>query len=366
MSFVGGGALGVADGVGGWADSGINPAAYSRTFMRVACAFVEGADPRASIDGGEALSADASLQGSLSSWEQGSLSSMDGTVPSACPRQAMDWAHKLTDVPGSATACVVSLCQERRALVAANLGDSGFLVLKNGSPALRSRPLQHFFDCPLQFGSLNHVDATDSADQAETFTVPVEPGDVIIMGSDGLWDNAYEAEIVALAPKSASDARAAAQRITEMARDHAADPSFPSPYTQEALKQVGAGCWEVGGWGEGVGEQVVSAAQDVRGQPARSCCTSSSRTPLARHMRPSSCKKEQNTRHYACPRPWRPMHATANAGPGPALLGGGRGHKCPHVAACSTDSSAPLMPAPPPCPPPHLHCRAWTCPGGRR
>ncbi|KAF6262708.1 hypothetical protein COO60DRAFT_586442 [Scenedesmus sp. NREL 46B-D3] len=41
VSNISGGAIGVADGVGGWAESGVNPAEYSRTLMRVACAYIE-------------------------------------------------------------------------------------------------------------------------------------------------------------------------------------------------------------------------------------------------------------------------------------------------------------------------------------
>jgi len=154
------------------------------------------------------------------------------------PRAALDTAHRYTKVPGSATACVVQLCPERKALLAANLGDSGFLVFKGGKTALRSSPLQHFFDCPLQFGAYpEHVDATDSADQAQLYHVPVEPGDVIIAGSDGLWDNAYEHEILKLMPQSADEVQKAARAIGKLARKHAADPNFPSPYTEEAKAQ---------------------------------------------------------------------------------------------------------------------------------
>jgi hypothetical protein len=37
------------------------------------------------------------------------------------PRAALDTAHKLTKKAGSATACVVQLCPEQKALIAANL-----------------------------------------------------------------------------------------------------------------------------------------------------------------------------------------------------------------------------------------------------
>lgn len=29
-------------------------------------------------------------------------------------------------------------------------GDSGFIVVRNGKVVAKSRPLQHYFDCPLQ------------------------------------------------------------------------------------------------------------------------------------------------------------------------------------------------------------------------
>ena len=111
-------------GVGGWAESGINPAEYSRTLMRVACAYIEGADTR--------TVATASIMGSLESSPCASLSSMDSWTlepPAAAaaaaavvdPRAALDTAHKLTKLPGSATACVVQLCPEKKSLIAANL-----------------------------------------------------------------------------------------------------------------------------------------------------------------------------------------------------------------------------------------------------
>jgi protein phosphatase PTC7 len=62
-------------------------------------------------------------------------------------------------------------------------GDSGFVVVRGGQIVLRSSPKQHFFDCPLQFGAYpEHVDDTDTADDAEVYQLPVLPGDVIIAG----------------------------------------------------------------------------------------------------------------------------------------------------------------------------------------
>ena len=52
--------------------------------------------------------------------------------------------------------------------VTANVGDSGFIVIRNGEVTYQSTPMQHFFDCPLQFGAYpEYVEATDNAEDAE-------------------------------------------------------------------------------------------------------------------------------------------------------------------------------------------------------
>lgn len=64
-------------------------------------------------------------------------------------------------------------------------------------------------------------------------------------GSDGLWDNAFESEILQLLPKNADDVQRTADSVATLARQHAADGDFPSPYTREALSQGCAHCDEV-------------------------------------------------------------------------------------------------------------------------
>jgi len=265
-SAAGGGALGVADGVGGWAESGVNPAQYSRTLMRVACAYIEGAEgeelARAAADGASAATANNSLDGCYATGgdpEGYAYAFNNGVVAAAAvggssssgrgrayvdPRAALDAAHRRTRCAGSATACVLQLDGTKRRLVAANLvspvacgslcclcglggacvlaaaarvalppcrtnaatpqtnptnqphnptstpqpdpnyskhsppkGDSGFIVVRSASIIARSRPLQHFFDCPLQLGAYpEFVDATDTAAQAEVFEVSLQVG----------------------------------------------------------------------------------------------------------------------------------------------------------------------------------------------
>lgn len=62
-------------------------------------------------------------------------------------------------------------------------GDSGFLVIRDGKELIRSKPLQHYFDCPLQFGAFpEFVEATDTADMADLYSITLRPGDVIVAG----------------------------------------------------------------------------------------------------------------------------------------------------------------------------------------
>ena len=53
-------------------------------------------------------------------------------------------------VQGSCTACVVVL--EGNMLHAANLGDSGFMVIRGDSIVFKSRTQQHSFNFPYQLG----------------------------------------------------------------------------------------------------------------------------------------------------------------------------------------------------------------------
>jgi protein phosphatase PTC7 len=51
-----------------------------------------------------------------------------------------------------------------------------------------------------------------------------------------LWDNAFEHEIIKSVTTNA-DAQQAANKLAALARVHASDPEFASPYTREALSQ---------------------------------------------------------------------------------------------------------------------------------
>ena len=56
---------------------------------------------------------------------------------------------------GGSTACVGVLNKEKHVLSVANLGDSGFLILRNHSVLVKSKEQQHYFNAPYQLAKHN-------------------------------------------------------------------------------------------------------------------------------------------------------------------------------------------------------------------
>lgn len=161
--------------------------------------------------------------------------------------EALRVAHKLTRKPGSSTVLVAQLDGTTGKLDAANLGDSGFLLIRQGGEvAFQTPALQHFFDCPFQFGCApEFTPATDTADDADVFNIQLYPGDVLIAGSDGLLDNCWPEEIASLAPSSSSEVQASAEKLAALAMEHGQDPDFESPYVVEAAQDgIDVPIWE--------------------------------------------------------------------------------------------------------------------------
>ncbi|KAL0657222.1 hypothetical protein Bca4012_077807 [Brassica carinata] len=69
------------------------------------------------------------------------------------------------------------------------------------------------------------------------FTVAVAPGDVIIAGTDGLFDNLYNNEITATvvqAVRAGTDPQVTAQKIAALARQRAQDKNRQTPFSTAA------------------------------------------------------------------------------------------------------------------------------------
>jgi protein phosphatase PTC7 len=148
------------------------------------------------------------------------------------PLNVLVSAHAATRVQGSSTALVVLL--RKSTLHGANLGDSGFMILRAGKILFKSESQQHAFNFPFQCGS----GPSDPPTAAQLYAVPVQPGDIIVCGTDGLWDNLHDTEVAALARAelaAGNGPAGAAQRIAAAAHVRGADPRADTPFSRGAM-----------------------------------------------------------------------------------------------------------------------------------
>ncbi|CAN8247469.1 unnamed protein product [Cochlearia groenlandica] len=188
-----GGVIAVADGVSGWAEQDVDPSLFSRELMANASSLVEDKEVR---------------------YDPGFL---------------IEKAHTATTSRGSAT-IIVAMLEEVGVLKIGNVGDCGLKLLREGQIIFSTTPQEHYFDCPYQLSSegsaQTYLDASFSIKE-------VKKGDVIVMGSDGLFDNMFDHEIISIVTKH-TDVVESSRLLAEIASRHSRDTAFESPYSLEA------------------------------------------------------------------------------------------------------------------------------------
>ncbi|KAG8633832.1 hypothetical protein MANES_18G142800v8 [Manihot esculenta] len=157
VSRYNGGVIAVADGVSGWAEQNVDPSLFPQELMANASCLV----------GDEEVNYD--------------------------PQILLGKAHAATSSIGSATV-IVAMLERNGMLKIANVGDCGLRVVRRGQIIFSTSTQEHYFDCPYQLSSemvgQTYLDAMVS-------NMELMEGDTIVMGSDGLFDNIFDSEIVA-------------------------------------------------------------------------------------------------------------------------------------------------------------------------
>lgn len=186
----GGIALGVADGVGGWMDSGVDPADFSHSF----CNYM----------------ADAAYNHSPALSETPS-NGAPGAVDNLTAKQIMQTGYETvchdSAIKAGGSTAVVAVLAPSGTVEVANLGDSGVIHLRLNAVHGCSEAQTHAFNTPFQlsvippsalarmaaFGSRQLADLPRDA---EVTRHALRHGDVLVFASDGLWDNLFNQDIL--------------------------------------------------------------------------------------------------------------------------------------------------------------------------
>jgi protein phosphatase PTC7 len=108
------------------------------------------------------------------------------------PREILVDAVMNNHEMGSATCVCLSLDKQAPVLYTANLGDSGYLLLRKSGLDLvsvfRSKEMQHSFNFPFQVGT-----GGDDPQKAKEQVHSVRDKDILVVGTDGLFDNLFDA-----------------------------------------------------------------------------------------------------------------------------------------------------------------------------
>ncbi|XP_061395284.1 protein phosphatase PTC7 homolog [Musca vetustissima] len=207
--------LGVADGVGGWRSYGIDPGEFSSFLMKTCERLVHcvNFNPQKPVN--------------LLAYSYCEL------------------LEQKKPILGSSTACVLVLNRENSTVYTANIGDSGFMVVRKGEIIHKSEEQQHYFNTPFQLSlpppGHDHNVLSDSPDSADTLSFPVKEGDVILVATDGVFDNVPETLLLDVLKEveGVTDPvklQMTANSLALMARSLSFDSEFMSPFAINARR----------------------------------------------------------------------------------------------------------------------------------
>ncbi|XP_033167410.1 protein phosphatase PTC7 homolog fig [Drosophila mauritiana] len=204
--------MGVADGVGGWRDLGVDAGRFAKELMSCCSG-------------------------------QTQLSDFDGRSPrNLLIAGFQELTHREQPVVGSSTACLATMHRKDCTLYTANLGDSGFLVVRNGRVLHRSVEQTHDFNTPYQLTvppeDRKESYYCDKPEMAVSTRHSLLPGDLVLLATDGLFDNMPESMLLSilngLKERGERDLLEGASRVVEKARELSLNASFQSPFAIKA------------------------------------------------------------------------------------------------------------------------------------
>ena len=207
--------IGVADGVGGWRQFGVDPSKFSQQLMQ---------NCEQLITSGH-FSSDRPIQLLANAYSE------------------MKQSKKLAY--GSSTACLAILSNVDGKISIANMGDSGLMVIRNGKLFNRTPEQVHCFNTPFQLslpppGHSDQGTLVDNPEDADAYEFNSQDGDVIILATDGVFDNVPDSLLVEQVSsingetKDQAKVQQCCNSIAFMARELSRDRDFLSPFAESA------------------------------------------------------------------------------------------------------------------------------------
>jgi len=214
--------FGVCDGVGGWSKYGVDPKQFSYHLASNLKLMVNSDDK------------------------------FQTNQPVQLLSKAYNGLFSKPDLVGSSTACLASFCRKTKKLFTANLGDSGYLVIRKNKIISRSIPQTHGFNAPYQLSKIpnkiKHGCYADSPSQAAFGEFQCEIGDVLLLASDGFFDNVFEKDLLRVLEPFELDncdvendilLSKSVQTLVEYTKMRANDRYYKSPFSEEAERHFG-------------------------------------------------------------------------------------------------------------------------------
>ncbi|KAI9740334.1 MAG: hypothetical protein M1834_004913 [Cirrosporium novae-zelandiae] len=172
-------AFGIADGVGGWNNSGIDPAHFSHTLCE-------------------------NMSKAVREIKAAKMADLKARDVIELGYQELVQGHSV--LGGGSTACV-GLARKSGKLEVANLGDSGYIQIRLNAVHQASKPQTHEFNTPYQLSLIppqmrfqmalfGGSVLSDLPVDADVTNLQLQHGDVVVFATDGVWDNLNAQDIL--------------------------------------------------------------------------------------------------------------------------------------------------------------------------
>lgn len=222
----------IADGVGGWKNFGVDPSIYSQSL----CETISKALSTSSIHNEKEL-------------KEIIVSSINSL-------------HS-TQIIGGSTFLTIYFDTGANKLYSVALGDTLFSVLRFDKEkhsyfiAHKSKEQYHSFNTPFQCGY-----QADPPHEANIFSMDIEVGDVIIAGTDGLFDNVSDNDLISMTNEE-NEADKLSSLIANKAKGNSQDQNYISPF---AIKARENGKFYIGGKPDDITFVVVMIREENEGE----------------------------------------------------------------------------------------------------